>query len=291
MKEVEKIFRVSLSGFNKQDVISYLEKMAAERKTAIEEKDKDIEQLRADEGENNRLIAELRTQLAEAQRIGGAFADTAKELRTSLSAASLRVSAAFEALEEERAKAVQQENMAKGLAQQVELLEKQCALLSEENARLSAVKTRQEEATEARAAEALLRRQDGEGSAEELFDLFKLRASEVSKELMLLAQAVKEAEEREIYRLEQLNKANEPRAVQTQPEGPKITPPVGPTVTPSVQPQPDAPQMPSQPATAPRQAPSAPPPPSAPVRPAQGSRLLTVREILDRVKNIGDKVL
>lgn len=199
-------------GFNKKDVVDYIEKLAKEKDEIISKGEETIKTL---EKENSDLAGyrdqaitlmdrteELREQNESltGEREAALF-DVQKE-RQEKSELDTRIAELEAQLKKIQTEAEAQKKVLSELSEENKSLKKYNLRLLELNEELNAEISRrkkadQRERTQAKASELYGDIKHGAKSAQELFDIFKKRIIEISKELSSLAQAILDAEKRE----------------------------------------------------------------------------------------------
>ncbi|MEA4919873.1 MAG: hypothetical protein VB078_02985 [Clostridiaceae bacterium] len=209
---MSKMFRSSPMGFNKKDVVDYIEKFAKEKDAVIstgEETIKTLEKENSDlAGYRDQAITLMdRTEelREENESLAGerdsAMLDVQKE-RQEKAELEDRIKEFESQLKEAQAEAQIHKTAISELTDENKSLKKHNLRLLELNEELNAEISRkkkadQREQAQAKASELYSDIKHGAKSAQELFDIFKKRIIEISKELSSLAQAILDAEKRE----------------------------------------------------------------------------------------------
>ena len=197
---MSKQFRSAAMGFNKKDVIEYIERLAKEKNDAIGALEQENSRLEKETGR----IGELEGRIAELEEVRDTLLSEKGGLEASLDEMDLKAQdldrqlklseGQLESIQDDRDRLAAELEV---LKQRLEDTEEENRSLKKHNLRLLEVNESLERRSEDRSAGSGSIFQDKMQSAAELFELFKARIIEISAELSSLAQAITDAEKRE----------------------------------------------------------------------------------------------
>ena len=204
---MSKQFRSAAMGFNKKDVIEYIERLAKEKNDAIGALEQENSRLEKEAGricEMERHVSELEearnTLLAEKGGLEASLDEM--DLKAQDLDRQLKLSVGeLESIQDDRDRLAAE---AEVLKQRLEEMEEENRSLKKHNLRLLEVNESLERHREEQNAGSGSVFQEKMHSASELFELFKARIIEISAELSSLAQAITDAEKREKPREEDI---------------------------------------------------------------------------------------